>query len=228
VHKVEEITFVEDFKDGLKFLWDFRVLRKLFIFASLLNLFANAAFILILPYFRDMPFLGPEKYGVFMAVIPLGMLTGSILLSIIDVKKQYKFKLYIVGILVCLVALPFAFLIDNFYIMLAVGFVSFLGNVVFNTIFNSVIMLVVPVDKRGKVGALMNTVSGSLQPAGVLIGGILGDIIPIRLAIISLLVIAFIFGLGLIMLKGTKSLIEYDSNYGTVEELIEETNGISA
>ncbi|MEG1256714.1 MFS transporter [Clostridium sp.] len=225
-HKVEKMTFIEDFKDGFKFLWNFKVLRKLFILASILNLFANAAFILILPYFRAMPFLGPEKYGVFMAVIPLGMLTGSILLSIINIKKRYKFKLYVSGVLICLVTLPFAFLIENFYIILVVGFMSFLANVIFNTIFNSVIMLVVPPNKRGKIGALMNTVSGSLQPIGALIGGVLGQVIPIRLAIISLLGVAFIIGLGLIIIKGTRSLVEYDSTDGTVEELIEKTNEI--
>jgi len=75
--KDEKITFVDDFKEGFRFLWNFKALRNLFLLASLLNLFANAAFILILPYFKTMPFLGEERYGFVMAVIPMGMLIGS-------------------------------------------------------------------------------------------------------------------------------------------------------
>ncbi|WP_346915950.1 MFS transporter [Clostridium sp.] len=225
--KAEKITFVEDFKEGFKFLWNFKTLRNLFLLASLLNLFVNAAFILILPYFKSMPFLGPEKYGLFMASIPMGMLVGSALLSIISIKKNQKFKIYKFGALICLGILPFVVIVENFYVMIPIAFISFLFNVIFNTIFNSAIMLVVPSDKRGKIGALMNTISGGLQPIGTLVGGILGEFMPIRAAILSLLGITFIFAIALVSVRGSKALMEYESSDGTVEELIEKTNGIA-
>ncbi|WP_346936803.1 MFS transporter [Clostridium sp.] len=224
--KAEKITFVEDFKEGFRFLWNFKTLRNLFLLASLLNLFVNAAFILILPYFKSMPFLGPEKYGLFMASIPMGMLVGSALLSIISIKKNQKFKIYKFGALICLGMLPFVVIVENFYVMIPIAFISFLFNVIFNTIFNSAIMLVVPSDKRGKIGALMNTISGGLQPIGTLVGGILGEFMPIRAAILSLLGITFIFAIALVSVRGSKALMEYESSDGTVEELIEKTNGI--
>lgn len=222
--KNEKVTFIEDFKEGFRFLWNFKTLRNLFLLASLLNLFINAAFILILPYFKSTPFLGPEKYGIFMSVIPMGMLVGSGLLSIINIKKHQKFNVYKLGALLCIGVLPFAFIVENLYIMILVGFISFLCNVIFNTMLNSVIMLVVPSDKRGKIGALMSTISGGLQPIGTLIGGLLGEFIPIKLAILSLLSIAFIFTIALVSVRGSKSLMEYESSEGTVEELIERTN----
>ncbi|GAA0772324.1 MFS transporter [Clostridium subterminale] len=225
--KAEKITFVEDFKEGFRFLWNFKTLRNLFLLASLLNLFVNAAFILILPYFKSMPFLGPEKYGLFMASIPMGMLVGSALLSIISIKKNQKFKIYKFGALICLGMLPFVVIVENFYVMIPIAFISFLFNVIFNTIFNSAIMLVVPSDKRGKIGALMNTISGGLQPIGTLVGGILGEFMPIRAAILSLLGVTFIFAIALVSVRGSKALMEYESSDGTVEELIEKTNGIA-
>ncbi|WP_346937885.1 MFS transporter [uncultured Clostridium sp.] len=225
--KTEKITFVEDFKEGFRFIWNFKTLRNLFLLASLLNLFVNAAFILILPYFKSMPFLGPEKYGLFMASIPMGMLVGSALLSIISIKKNQKFKIYKFGALICLGILPFVVIVENFYVMIPIAFISFLFNVIFNTIFNSAIMLVVPSDKRGKIGALMNTISGGLQPIGTLVGGILGEFMPIRAAILSLLGITFIFAIALVSVRGSKALMEYESSDGTVEELIEKTNGIA-
>ncbi|MEW8994178.1 MFS transporter [Clostridium sp.] len=225
--KAEKITFIEDFKEGFRFLWNFKTLRNLFLLASLLNLFVNAAFILILPYFKSMPFLGPEKYGLFMASIPMGMLVGSGLLSIINIKKNQKFKIYKFGALICLGILPFLVIVENFYVMIPIAFISFLFNVIFNTIFNSAMMLVVPSDKRGKIGALMNTISGGLQPIGTLVGGVLGEFMPIRVAILSLLGITFIFAIALVSVRGSKALMEYESSDGTVEELIEKTNGIA-
>ncbi|WP_346929678.1 MFS transporter [Clostridium sp.] len=225
--KAEKITFIEDFKEGFRFLWNFKTLRNLFLLASLLNLFVNAAFILILPYFKSMPFLGPEKYGLFMASIPMGMLVGSALLSIISIKKNQKFKIYKFGALICLGILPFVVIVENFYVMIPIAFISFLFNVIFNTIFNSAMMLVVPSDKRGKIGALMNTISGGLQPIGTLVGGVLGEFMPIRVAILSLLGITFIFAIALVSVRGSKALMEYESSDGTVEELIEKTNGIA-
>lgn len=222
----EKITFAEDFKEGLKFLWNFKALRNFFIYASLLNLFANAAIILILPYFKITAFLGPEKYGIFMASISLGMLSGSIVLSIINIRKKHKFKIYAVGVLLCIGLFPFAVIVKDFYVMLAIGFICFFANIVFNTIFNSVIMIVIPSDKRGKIGALMNTISGGLQPVGVLIGGILGEFLPIRMAIVILLAIDFIFAIALVVVKGVKELIEYDSSAFSVEELIHRTNKV--
>jgi len=225
--KTSKVTFVEDFKEGFKFLWNFKTLRNIYLVASLLNLFINAAFILILPYFKSMPFLGPEKYGLFMAAIPMGMLAGSMLLSIINIKKKQKFRLCATGILICIGTLPIIFLVENFYMMIVIAFISFIFNVIFNTIFNSSIMLLIPSDKRGKVGALMNTISGGLQPVGTLIGGVIGEFMPIRIAILSLLAIDVIVAIGMVTIKGSKTLMEYDSSDGTVEELIEKTNGIA-
>lgn len=224
--KNEKITFIEDFKEGFRFLWNFKTLRNLFLLASLLNLFANAAFILILPYFKSTPFLGPEKYGIFMSVIPMGMLVGSGLLSIINIKKEQKFNAYKFGALLCIGTMPLVFVVENLYIMIPIVFISFLFNVVFNTILNSAIMLVVPSDKRGKIGALMNTISGGLQPIGTLLGGLLGEFIPIKLAILSLLSMSFIFTIALVSVRGSKALIEYESSDGTVEELIDKTNSM--
>lgn len=224
--KNEKITFIEDFKEGFSFLWNFKTLRNLFLLASLLNLFANAAFILILPYFKSTPFLGPEKYGIFMSVIPMGMLVGSGLLSIINIKKEQKFNAYKFGALLCIGTMPLVFVVENLYIMIPIVFISFLFNVVFNTILNSAIMLVVPSDKRGKIGALMNTISGGLQPIGTLLGGLLGEFIPIKLAILSLLCMSFIFTIALVSVRGSKALIEYESSDGTVEELIDKTNNM--
>jgi len=226
--KVKDLTLKEDFKEGLKFMWGFKTLRNIFFAASGINFFANAAFILLLPYFKETPFLGPEKYGVAMAVISLSMFLGSGLFSIITIKREHRFRLFRAAILaagILLIAITF---VKNYIALLVVLFVGFFCNVTFNTIFNSTMMLVVPRDKRGKVGALMSTMSMGLTPLGSVIGGLLGEFLELKVAITLLFTLAFIFIVLSVNIKGGKDLVQYSKEEEEVEVLIERTNSITS
>ncbi|EQB90288.1 MFS family permease [Clostridium punense] len=226
--KGKEVTFKEDFKEGLKFMWGFKTLRNVFIAASAINFFANAAFILILPYFKETAFLGPEKYGFTMAAMSCSMVLGSIILSIITIKREHKFKIFYVSILVNGILFVSIAFIKSFPLLVGALFVASLGNVIFNTIFNTTMMIVVPSEKRGKVSALMGTMSMGLTPIGAVIGGVLGEILPLNIAITALFVLAFVFMFGCVNVKGARELIEYNKDEENIEVLIARTNGISS
>lgn len=226
--KAKELTFKEDFKEGLKFIWRFKTLRNIFFAGSGINFFANAGFILLLPYFKETPFLGPEKYGLAMAVISASMVLGSVLFSVITIKREYRFRLFRATILatgILLIAITF---VKNYSALLVVLFVGYFCNVTFDTIFNSTMMLVVPSDKRGKVGALMGTMSMGLTPLGSVIGGLLGEFLELKIAITLLFTLAFIFIVLSVNIKGSKDLIQYSKEEEEVEVLIERTNNITS
>lgn len=221
----EELTYKEDLKGGFKFIWRFKTLRNLMLTASILNLLASSAFILILPYFKSMEFLGPERYGVFSAVMSVGMLAGSFLLSVVNIKKDYKYGIFAFSTIFCMATLPILFLLKNFILMLIIAFFTLSANVIFNTLFQSTLAVVVPSDMRGKVFALLGTISGGMQPIGAFVGGVLGQVLPIQVAIVSILAVDLLLGIIMVLPKGVKKLIEYDSSDGTVDELINITNG---
>jgi len=226
--KTEELNFKEDFKEGLKFMWGFKTLRNIFFAASGINFFGNAGFILFLPYFKETSFLGPEKYGFAMAVVSASMVSGSILLSVFTIKRQNRFKVFRISIFLCgllLICIPF---VQNYIALLVVLFVGFFCNVTFNTLFNSTIMLVVPRDKRGKVGSLMNTMSMGLAPLGTVVGGVLGEFLELKIALAVLFIFSFVFIMICANVKGCKDLIEYSLEEEDVEVLIERTNSISS
>ena len=193
--------------------------------ASILNLLASSAFILILPYFKSMEFLGPERYGVFSAVMSVGMLAGSFLLSVVNIKKDYKYGIFAFSTIFCMATLPILFLLKNFTLMLIIAFFTLSANVIFNTLFQSTLAIVVPSDMRGKVFALLGTISGGMQPIGAFVGGVLGQVLPIQVAIVSIFAVDLLLGIIMVLPKGVKKLIEYDSSDGTVDELINITNG---
>lgn len=222
-----EVTFIEDFKSGLSFVWNFKALRNMFIISCGLNFFFNAAFVLMLPLFNEASYLGAEKYGFLMAMSSVGMIIGSGLLSVVNIKNNKRY-LIIVGTF-----LPMAMLfllipiVNNYYIILAVATISFALNIMGNTIFDSVLMTIIPEEKRGKVFALINTFSMGLTPLGLAVGGILGEILPIRIAMLILLCCTLLLTLAFAFIKGLRPMINFDLEVEDVETLITRTNKIS-
>ncbi|CEO33109.1 MFS transporter [Paraclostridium sordellii] len=215
-----EITFIEDFKLGIKFLNDFKVYKKMFICSSIINFFGNAGMILLIPYFNETEFLGAQKYGFAMMVLAMGMVFGSILLSIKGIKRENKFKVFNISLVSCTTLLLVAIITNNYIVLLLCWLFGFFFNVIFNTIFSTAAMSTIPSDIRGKVMAITSAISMGLVPIGQLLAGVLGDLMPIRLVLFIMFLCCFIIGFLYIRIKNLKRFIEYDSEYDNLEELM--------
>ncbi|CEN81102.1 MFS transporter [Paraclostridium sordellii] len=216
----KEITFIEDFKLGIKFLNDFKVYKKMFICSSIINFFGNAGMILLIPYFKETEFLGAQKYGFAMMVLAMGMVFGSILLSIKGIKRENKFKVFNISLVSCTTLLLVAIITNNYIVLLLCWLFGFFFNVIFNTIFSTAAMSTIPSDIRGKVMAITSAISMGLVPIGQLLAGVLGDLMPIRLVLFIMFLCCFIIGFLYIRIKNLKRFIEYDSEYDNLEELM--------
>ncbi len=225
VPKVEkqekEITFKDDIKVGFKFLKDFRVLRNMFILASLVNFFANSAIILIVPYFKEMPHLGISKYGFFMTMLACGAIVGSLFLSIVNIPENKKFKFFATANIIHNVLFVLSMVTNSYFTMLVLIFIAMFCNVCVNTIFSSSMMAVTPSKMRGKVMAIVSTVSMGLVPIGKVLGGVLGEFFPVKIVIISLFICCFICGVFMVKIKDLRKLIEYDSSKDDINQFIE-------
>ncbi|CAM2970817.1 MFS transporter [Hathewaya histolytica] len=220
----KEITFKEDFKEGFRFLWYFKTLKKVFLCASAINLFFNAGMILFLPYSKEQVFLGPKRYGIAAATYSLGMLCASAFITVRNIKQERKFIIYKVSILISgILTLSITF-IKSFPVLLIVIFIGFACNAVFNTIFDTMVTLIIPQDKRGKVFALMETLSMGLMPLGSLIGGVLGELIGITQTMRVMFFMGLVTIFMLISIKEVKDLIFYDKHNESIEELVVRTN----
>lgn len=216
----KEITFIEDFKLGIKFLNNFKVYKKMFICSSIINFFGNAGMILLIPYFKETEFLGTQKYGFAMMVLAMGMVFGSILLSIKGIKRENKFKVFNISLVSCTTLLLVAIITNNYIVLLLCWLFGFFFNVIFNTIFSTAAMSTIPSDIRGKVMAITSAISMGLVPIGQLLAGVLGDLMPIRFVLFIMFLCCFIIGFLYIRIKNLKRFIEYDSEYDNLEELM--------
>lgn len=233
MQKASEVTFIEDFKSGLSFVWDFKALRNMFIISCGLNFFFNAAFVLMMPLFKSAAYLGgaslgEERYGFLMAMSSVGMIIGSGLLSVINVKNNKRYSVIAGTFLPMALLFLLIPIVENYYIILIVSTVSFALNIMGNTIFDSVLMTIIPEEKRGKVYALINTFSMGLTPLGLAIGGVIGEVLPIRIAMFFLFFCTLVLTLSVVFIKGLKPMINYEPEIESVEQLIVRTNNISS
>jgi MFS family permease len=172
--------FFADMKEGFRFVWSNQGIRFLMLAAGVLNFFAFIGIVLIIPLFQRTEWLGPSRYGVFMAVFTAAMVAGMATTAAIKIpapRRMLVFGFSTVAFVVPFMVLPF---FGAFWPMLICAATCGYFNAIVNVLLQSVLQLAVPDEHRGKVFGLMETLTAGLTPLGMAAGGLLGEIFPIR------------------------------------------------
>ncbi|MCU0607534.1 MAG: MFS transporter [Candidatus Edwardsbacteria bacterium] len=171
--------FWSDFRSGLAYIWRITGLRDLILLAAGMNFFGVMGFTLLLPLFQRTAGLGPARYGVAMAVTAGGALLGMLLTSTVPIAPHRRFPVITWSlVLTCLIwgLVPLV----GYWPMLALGLAGTVFNAAVNVLIGSVMQITTPAGMRGKVFALMGTVTGSLMPLAMALGGVLAEVVPLR------------------------------------------------
>ncbi len=212
-------SFKKDFKEGIKFVWNFKGLRYLISVAACLNFFAGIGMILFVPLFQRTEGLGAGKYGVAAALLTGGMFAGMALISIVKIPYEKRLSIFMVSGIVFSIAFA-VFPMFGFKYMLVLLFIAGFFNAIVNTLISASIQLTVPQDMRGKVFSIMNTVCGGLMPIAMALGGILAEFIAIKYIIVTCFLLS---GIGILPLGFTKSFkrfINFNPDCQTLEDII--------
>lgn len=207
----EELNFIEDLKSGFNYVRNFTGLKYLYVSIAFLNFFSMMGITLLLPLFNTKEYLGPERYGVAMGLFTGGMFFGFLVLSIIDIKTLKKSRLFIGGGLVGPVVMGMLPFIPNYPVIILLLFINGISIAVINSVLQASMQSAIPMHMRGKVFGFRRTLSSSLVPLAMAIGGILAEFIPIEIIIsvgYGILLIIFII-VGFV--ESIKELIDYDS-----------------
>ena len=224
VPKVErqntEVTFKEDFKDGIKFTFSFRGLLILMGVSFGLNFFFAIFNILMKPWFNMDPSLGVARFGIITAFESVGMIIASIVLTNIKIKAENRSKVMLSALFLQTVFFLLGVLINKFYIICICFFIACFFNTVSNTVSMSAMMLTIPQDMRGKVLSIITTCCMGIQPIGTLIGGVLGDIFDPRIVMIICFSICIIGTIPIFFSKSTKKILNYNPEIETLEDIM--------
>jgi len=213
-------AFFTEMKQGLAFVWRIGGLRFLFTVALVLNFFATIGIVLLMPLFQRTAGLGPERYGVTLALFTGGLFVGFLLGATLRIPPQRRFALFLAcgfTTSVCFAAFP---LVGNWYIMLALVLVGGVVNAILNNYISAIVQLIVPQDMRGKVFSLLGAISQAATPLAMALGGVLGQFLPLRYVISGSFVVMLLAFVPLLFSRSFRRFINFDPEHDTLATVL--------
>ncbi|WP_061994716.1 MFS transporter [Clostridium sp. ATCC 25772] len=224
VNKNFKVDFKEEFKEGFRFVWKFKTLRNIFLCNSILNFCFSGGMMLLKVYCTEISFLGVKGYGYLMTVFSIGAIISSTLLTMIKLERKLKFKAYVCSLIIFSITIFFLPLMKNYVLMMIIMFTMAFFNRIFNVILDSTKMLAIPANKRGQVLSILRTFSMGLAPLGTLVAGILSEFISVKYVMMLLFTVGILSIITCILVKGSKTLVEYEGQDFSLDDLINNTN----
>lgn len=169
--------------DGLRWVWQQRLIRVTAMCAVVLNLFFSAFYIVIivLAHRRGIP---AGQIGVMAAMLGAGGVLGALLAQYLHAKVS-PFVSIVSVFWVLTVLAPVAVVIRNGWLMGALFFGMALLPPTANTTITSRQLLSTPDHLRGRLSGVIGLVTGIAAAAGPMLGGVLTDLIPGSQAVLA-------------------------------------------
>jgi MFS family permease len=218
--KTEQLHFFEDMKQGFKFMWKFKGLRSTLMIAAGLNLFANTAMVLMMPFFQMTKGLGPGKYGFAIALFTGGSFVGMLVTSSMNIKPKLRYMIFILTGLISSAFFTAFPLSNSLLLIVTLLFLAGLLNAILNVLFQTTIQLAVPQEMRGKVFSMMGTILMGLTPIGMALGGVMAEFIAARYVMSICSAITFCFFIPFIFMPSFKRFINYNPEEQTLEDIV--------
>ncbi|MBD3192636.1 MAG: MFS transporter [Candidatus Heimdallarchaeota archaeon] len=192
--KLKVKTVFTDIAEGVRTLAGIKGLISLLIVFMLCNFFITP-FSTLLPLFVEKIHLGTEAdYAIVTSFMQAAMIIGGLAMVIF---KGFKKK----NILVCYLSIMWTFVfisilpwvpIGRFWLMGGVLFVTLLVIPVINVTINTTFQVLIPQDKFGRASSALGTITSAITPLGMVLAGIIGELVGIKLVFICSPIIAFV------------------------------------
>lgn len=198
-------SFFTDFKAGFKFLYDQKLLFWSMIIVSVLNFAFSPIDILIAKQIKEIYHLGALELGYTVSAFAIGMVVGSILLSIIpEIKVKHNF--IIIGTITTGVLYAIFGFSPNLFTFLIIAFLMGLALAFVNVLFQVIIQRIVPDEKRGRVFSVMLTFETMFQPIALSTIGFLSSTLSNVIIFMVLGTIVVIFSSLFYLVPGVKEV----------------------
>ncbi|MFX0062345.1 MAG: MFS transporter [Candidatus Hermodarchaeota archaeon] len=214
-------SFKQEFTEGLTFIKNARGLLPFLLTASSLN-FLLMPLSTLMPLYINFDHLGMElDLALVMAFLQGGIITGSLVMMLKGFKRKVlmiTLAIYTVFIFYIILALTPT---GAFWIINLSAFVFGLMTTLINVTVITIIQMVVPLEKQGRVNSVTMAISSAISPLGMIYAGIGAEFIGTRLlfvvsATLGLIVTTFSF-----LFTGWRYIVDLD------KDVIVESEGVS-
>ncbi len=169
--------YKEETLDGLKYVWKEKGIRFIFLSFSVLTFFIMP-FIVLLPFYvEDTLGLNPSWYGYIFGAFGLGSILGYFVSGAIN--PQGKFRVYSVLTSFVIVGglMPLFGIIVNGYAAIIIMLVIGIADGYFTVNIITVLQLKINPELRGRVFAVLNSLSIGLAPVSMALAGVTADLL---------------------------------------------------
>lgn len=177
--RVEQTGLASDIKEGLRWLWNQRVLRALVVMAGVINLVMFAITSVFVLYAQDILAVADVGYGVLLSVLGLGGLIGALTAPSV-VRRIGPGSTLRVVLSASAVLFGIFGSLSNLWIagslMFLFGFFTTGWNVVSVTLRQTL----TPDSLRARVAGAARLLAWGTQPIGALLGGVLASTFGLR------------------------------------------------
>ena len=194
-----EFTFLQDFVGGFSFIRRTPTLVGLLLFATVPMIFAMP-YVTLLPVFANREFgVGSAGFGIMQGASGVGGLIGALIIANLDSYPK-KGRLLLGGALGFGGFLALFAIAPWFYLALAFLALIGFGSMVFMTVNNTSIQLIIPDEMRGRVMSVMMMTFG-LTPLGAVPAGIAAESVGVRpvVAVGAVLCVAAVLALFMLI-----------------------------
>ncbi|MCI1966600.1 MAG: MFS transporter [Oscillospiraceae bacterium] len=183
--RTKKLSFFADMKDGFHYIWHQPGLRLILAAAAVCNFCSFVGITLLLPFCRATPFLGSGGYGVVMGGFMGGAMLGFVLFSVVTLKPNQIVPAYLAACLVCHLCFIAGINRDSLLPMVVLVALGGFANSLINVLFMAAVQGSTAQEVRGKVMAFLSMITQSLTPVAMALGGVLGEVFPLRAVISS-------------------------------------------
>ena len=165
-------------KDGLNYVWKEKGIRVLFLSFAVMNFFIMPLIILLPFYVEDVLLLTPDWYGYIFGAFGLGSILGYGITGVWNPKgKKAKVYMILFALIMVGVLMPmFGFITNGYLAVINMGLIGmFDGYFTVNVI--TILQLKINSEFRGRVFALLNSISIGLSPISMALAGIIADLL---------------------------------------------------
>ncbi|WDL96728.1 MFS transporter [Alicyclobacillus sp. ALC3] len=162
--------FLVEAREGMRYLFGHPLIRKLVLLASIINLWGEAVFSVLLYHMRSELHIGATWSGVVMTFVGVGILIGS--LSSLWIMNHTPVVTSITGLLILQVAMPATLSFTAYPALIALCVLVYASTSGIWSVLSSVIrQSVVPNQLLGRVGSANRLFSWIAMPVGSASGG---------------------------------------------------------
>ncbi len=191
--------FKRDIIEGFNYIWNRKGLRHL-VFISVFISFFSAPVMVLLPFFvKDYLGVGFNWFGYMLIVYGIGTTLGYGIAGIFRMGGNTRKNMIILFTILEAMTTIFLAYAHNQYQALTIMFLQgvFGGFVMVNI--TSIMQITTPSEIRGRVFGVVTTITGSIAPLGMGLGGVVADLLNQNIPLLFVISGSIILGLAILV-----------------------------